>query len=222
MSTRLKLGSFASVLVLGLFVTSAASLSSASDTTAHSQRKAKKPSQLPSVPSGPLGPVPQMPLDSIAPVPPQVRFERGQLTIVALNSTLGDVLEAVSEQTGAEIVFPTATERVVIHLGPGPAREVIAKLLNGSRFNFVLLGSPEDPTLLTRVVLVAKTNAEAANPIRQPVGHQPPAMAVGNHVGNVEPIQSQQMDPDAAGDPDFNASQGEEAVQQRIPEAASP
>ena len=33
----------------------------------------------------------------------------------------------------------------------------MAELLNGSRFNYVLLGSPADSAVLTRVVLVAKT-----------------------------------------------------------------
>jgi hypothetical protein len=107
-----------------------------------------------------------MPLDAIAAVPPQVTFENNQLTIVAPNSTLGDILKAVRKQTGAEIEVPAAPERVVTHLGPGPAREVLADLLNGSRFNYVLLGSPSDEAALTRVVLVAKSGAQevAQNP----------------------------------------------------------
>jgi hypothetical protein len=83
------------------------------------------------------------------------------LTIVAPNSTLGDILRSVRKHTSAEIEVPsTASERVVTRLGPAPAREVMAELLNGSRFNYILLGSPEDANTLTRVVLVAKT-AEA-------------------------------------------------------------
>lgn len=127
---------------------------------AETQKKAAKKSlapQLPPLPSGPTGPVPQIPLDSIAPVAPQVSYEKGQLTIVASNSTLGDILRAVRKQTGAEIEVPEARERVVTHLGPGPAREVIADLLNGSRFNYVLLGSSDDSNVLTRVVLVQKS-----------------------------------------------------------------
>ena len=100
----------------------------------------------------------------IAPVPPQVTYQNAQLTIVAPNSTLGDILRAVRKQTGAEIEIPAAPERVVTHLGPGPARAVMAELLNGSRFNYVLLGSPANDALLTRVVLVAKTGPENGNP----------------------------------------------------------
>ena len=114
----------------------------------------------PPLPSGPTGPVQQMPLDAIAAMAPQVSFQNNELTIVAPNSTLADILRAVRKQTGAEIDIPPAPERVVTHLGPGPAREIVAQLLNGSRFNYVLLGSPADETVLTRVVLVAKSGPE--------------------------------------------------------------
>jgi len=42
----------------------------------------------------------------MAPVPPQVNYQNAQLTIVATNSTLGDILRAVRKQTGAEIEIP--------------------------------------------------------------------------------------------------------------------
>src|SRR6266496_560180 len=136
-------------------------------TATKSHAKAKKPA-LPPLPSGPTGPVQQVPLDSIAAVPPQVSYENNQLTIVAPNSTLADILRAVRKQTGAEIEIPSAPERVVTHLGPGPAREVVAELLNGSRFNYVLLGSPGNEAQLTRVVLVAKTGSDTVGPATGP------------------------------------------------------
>jgi hypothetical protein len=149
---------------------------SARSNSTHKKAKKQQP-QLPALPSGPTGPVPQVPLDSIKPVAPQVSFQNGQLTIVAPNSTLGDILRAVRKQTGAEIEIPDAQDRVVTHLGPGPARAVVAELLNGSRFNYVLLGSPEDPNQLTRVVLVAKStpdNAGSNNPGAQTAHATPP------------------------------------------------
>lgn len=164
---------------------------------AHGQRKPKKAPPLPPLPSGPLGPVPQIPLDSIAPMAPQVTYQSGQLTIVAPNSTLGDILKAVHKQTGAEIEVPAANDRVVTHLGPGPAREVIADLLNGSRFNYVLLGSPEDSNALTRVVLVPKTGGEAANPgVQAAQNQEPPNGQPGNMVAQQQ--QMQEPPPDAA------------------------
>ncbi len=147
----------------------------------HPVHKVKKqPAAPPPLPSGPQGPVPQVPLDAIPAVAPQVSYENGQLTIIAPNSTLGDVLRSVRKYTAAEIEIPaTANERVVTRLGPGPAREVMAELLNGSHFNYILLGSPEDANALVRVVLVPKSGpdtpgAEAAAKNDTP----PPANAV--------------------------------------------
>jgi hypothetical protein len=131
-------------------------------TTPHRIHKAKKqqpPPLPPPLPSGPQGPVPLVPLDAIPAVAPQVSYQDGLLTIVAPNSTLADILRGVRKHTAADIEIPsTASERVVTRLGPGPAREVMAELLNGSRFNYILLGSPDNANLLVRVVLVAKTS----------------------------------------------------------------
>ncbi len=177
MSTRSKLMRFAGVA----FLCSAALISSSAGASERAQRKAKKPPLAP-LPSGPTGPVPQMPLDSIAAVPPQVTYQNGQLTIIAPNSTLADILKAVKKQTGAEIEIPQATDRVVTRLGPGPARDVMADLLNGSKFNYVLLGSPQDAASLTRVVLVAKSGGNetnmASNTLAQPPQQVPPNQPV--------------------------------------------
>jgi len=171
------------------------------------------------LPSGPQGPVPQVPLDSIAPVPPQVNFQNGELSILAPNSTLSDILRAVRKQTGAEIEIPPANERVVTRLGPGPVRQVMADLLNGSRFNYVLLGSPQDSNLLTRVVLVAKTGPDTTG--AQPGPPQPGPM----QAGNVMPPQDAGAEaaetdvPEENGDE--NAEQAEQPEQPEQP-AASP
>ena len=136
------------------------SLTQSQKTPIHKRKAKKVEPPPPPLPSGPTGPVQQMPLDSISAMAPQVSFQNNELTIVAPNSTLADILRAVRKQTGAEIDIPPAPERVVTHLGPGPARAIVAQLLNGSRFNYVLLGSPADETVLTRVVLVAKSGPD--------------------------------------------------------------
>ncbi len=104
-------------------------------------------------PAAPLRPE-QMPA-----TPPQVSFHGGLLTITAQNSTLGDILRAVRNQTGAAVEVPAnATERVAGNFGPGPARDVLSSLLNGSHFNYVLLGSATNPDALERVILTVKSN----------------------------------------------------------------
>ncbi len=158
MSTGLKITGLLMAGVLSLPIVARA------DTQTTHRVHAKKKTLPPPLPSGTRGPVPQVPLDAIPAVAPQVSYEDGLLTIVAPNSTLGDILRGVRKHTSADIEIPaTASERVVTRLGPAPAREVVAELLNGSRFNYILLGSPEDANALVRVVLVAKSGPDTPN-----------------------------------------------------------
>ena len=118
--------------------------------------------QPPSVPQPAATPktLEQMPV-----VPPQVTYQGGQLSITARNSTLGDILRAVHTVTGAEIEMPgSGNDRVVGSFGPGPSRDVLAALLYGSHFNYVLLGSESDPQALNRVMLFAKTTSTESAP----------------------------------------------------------
>jgi hypothetical protein len=198
MSTGSKVKKAAGVVVLCAAVLCPGLASPVHAASSQSQRKAKKPPvPPPDLPSGPTGPVQQIPLDSMAPVPPQVSYQNQELTIVAPNSTLGDILRAVRKQTGAEIEIPSAPERVVTHLGPGPAREVMAELLNGSRFNYVLLGSATNDALLTRVVLVARTGGEGMSPPTGPaVAEQRPPNSAQQDAAN-EPDAAEESDPAA-------------------------
>ncbi len=108
--------------------------------------------------------------------PPTVSYQDGQLSIVAPNSTLSDILQAVKSKTGASIdIPPGANERVVSRFGPGPARDVLAALLNGSHFNYVMIGSDANPTSVAQVILTPRTGGETP-PVTQ-AGVQPnPAM----------------------------------------------
>jgi hypothetical protein len=214
MSTGTSWKHFGAAFTMGLALLCAAPLSSAvaaeqAQSGQHAPKKTKK--QEPSavvLPSGPTGvPVPQIPLDVQPAVPPQVSYQNNELTIVAPNSTLADILRAVRKQTGAEIEIPAAPERVVTHLGPGPARDVVAELLNGSRFNYVLLGSPADEATLTRVVLVAKTGPQDIIP--PPPGSEPgtaPQAAMNNAPQPAEQMQDNEQDT-AEENADDNADQ---------------
>ncbi|MGC2197112.1 MAG: hypothetical protein WA628_20715, partial [Terriglobales bacterium] len=91
-------------------------------------------------------------------VPPVVSYVDGKLTVVAKNSTLGDVLRAIAAKTGASIDVPeAANERVVSQLGPAPARDVMTALLNGSHYNYVMVGTETNPNSVAHVILTAKT-----------------------------------------------------------------
>jgi hypothetical protein len=126
----------------------------------------------------------------------------------------------VRKQTEAEMDIPNnATERVVTHLGPGPARDVMAELLNGSRFNYVLLGSQSDANLLTRVVLVAKSGSDMPGPNPQPGQpgfNQPPNTTMPQDAENV-PAEPEQQD-SAEETTEENQDQANEAEQPAPPE----
>jgi len=127
----------------------------------HNAHKAATPAVvLPPMPSGPLS---QLPMDQIPATPAKVTFQGGLLEITAQNSTLGEILRNVRKLTGASIDIPqgssAANERVVTHLGPGAPRDVLAVLLNGSSFNYVMVGSSTDPTAVSSILLSVKPSA---------------------------------------------------------------
>jgi len=90
--------------------------------------------------------------------PVEVSFHDGLLAIKSNKATLSQVLFAVQQRTGAEIAIPAGAEqeKVVADLGPAPAQEVLAHLLNGSRFNFLILNSAKNPARLDRVILTPR------------------------------------------------------------------
>jgi hypothetical protein len=110
----------------------------------------------------PSGPLSQLPMEQIPPTPATVSYEGGLLTISAQNSSLSEILRDVRQLTGASIEIPQgpgANERVVTHLGPGAPRDVLAGLLNGSSFNYVMLGSSSDPSVVSSVMLMPKPSS---------------------------------------------------------------
>jgi len=96
-------------------------------------------------------------------VPPEVSYVNGKLLIDAKNSTLSDVLKAVEKDTGAtfDISSGDTSERVVGRIGPGTPRDVMAELLNGSHFNYVMLSPIGDPSALSKVLLTPRGKGAA-------------------------------------------------------------
>jgi antitoxin (DNA-binding transcriptional repressor) of toxin-antitoxin stability system len=89
-----------------------------------------------------------------------VTYRDGLLGIRANKVTLSEVLFAVQQRTGAEVSIAAGAEqeKVVAEIAPAPAPEVLARLLNGSKFNFLILSAVDDPQKLDRVIL--STRAE--------------------------------------------------------------
>jgi hypothetical protein len=102
---------------------------------------------------------------------PPVTYLNGKLAICAQGTTLKDLLRAVSFATGAVVEFPhdRAEEHISANIGPGPARDVLATLFNGSGLNYVMLGPQNNPSALQRLILTS------AGPSTPSVSDQPPA-----------------------------------------------
>jgi AMIN domain len=103
-----------------------------------------------------------VPVEAVA-KPLDVTFRGGLLTIKANKASLSQVLSEVQQRTGAEIGMAAGAEQemVVVDLGPAPAPEVLAELLHGSKFNFLILSSANDPLRLDRVILSQRTGGGA-------------------------------------------------------------
>jgi hypothetical protein len=117
--------------------------------------------------------VPAVPASTPAPPPVkpplEVSFQSGMLSISSNKASLSEILSAVHERTGAEIAIPAGAEqeKVMAELGPAPAPEVLAHLLNGTQFNFLILSSPTNPGGLDRVILTARPDGPMPTPLPQ-------------------------------------------------------
>jgi hypothetical protein len=149
-----------------------------------SKSRANKPQ-----PAAEVTQVPPRPptLEQQPPAAPQVTYKNGQLTIDSRNATLSQVLHSVQAQTGASVEIPpgAGNERVVATLGPGQPKDVLASLLNGSKFNYVILGEANNPGAVQKVILMASVGATTGTsvattaqntplPPQQPQAVEPP------------------------------------------------
>jgi hypothetical protein len=141
--------------------------------------------------------------------PPDVSFQDGQLTILARNSTLGDVLNAVKQKTGATVEMAViSSERVVGRFGPGAPRDVMAQLLNGSHYDYVLVGSPADPGALKKVVLMAR--ASGPEPAPQKEVTQSPSFQGNPNLQAVPEVDNEQNPEETSGEVPPEVPQQEE------------
>jgi hypothetical protein len=107
----------------------------------------------------------------------RVSFRAGKLGIWADGATLSDVLSEIQRQSGADIPIPSGArnERVAVDLGPGPISDVLANLLNGSPFNFVIVGAPGDPSHVSSVQLTQRDSKQPPSPSSPPSATASPA-----------------------------------------------
>ena len=119
-----------------------------------------QPSTAATTPAPP--PLPAWPANEQA-KPAQISWDSHGLKIEATNSSLGQILNEISTDTGTKVEGFNRDQRVFGTYGPGPAREVLSELFDGSGYNVLMVGGQGDAPP-SRIVLS----------ISGPAGPQPP------------------------------------------------
>src|SRR5947209_2740505 len=142
---------------------------STAKTTATKTRKSGKqsaavlePAPLVAAPLPPPQEIPPPRPEQLPPVPAKVTYQNGLLMVQAPNSTLSDIFNGIRAR--ASIQFEGAqgaSDRVAANFGPAPADQVLAALLRGSRFDYVIIGAPGNPETVQRVILTPRAGAAA-------------------------------------------------------------
>lgn len=141
-------------------------------------------------------PAPVAPVAAQEPPKPtlSVSYHEGMLSINSDRASLSQVLFEIHQRTGAEIAIPAGAEqeKVAVDLGPGPASAVIAQLLNGSKFNFLILSSPTTSGAIDQVILTPRSEASVQAQAPMPQPRQP---------ANEEPAEPPQSGPPGGNPP---------------------
>jgi hypothetical protein len=128
-----------------------------------------------------------------------VDFRNGQLSVIADDAELGKLLHQIGSKIGAAVdVAPeVAGERVVAHLGPAPAAEVLPLLLSSPRLDFILMGAP-DGDEIGRLIVCRKASLGKEEPQAQPHTSPDPLPATEDHTSGEESDQpSTEPQPDS-------------------------
>ncbi|MCU1286561.1 MAG: hypothetical protein JWO13_2911 [Acidobacteriales bacterium] len=156
-------------IAISLFMCCGLISAHAAEKSAVAKKKAAqgKKVHLPIDQPAPIAPAPQAVVPPPAPlrpaqmsaIAPRVSFQNGLLTVFAENSSFSDVLNAIRAATGVRIESSGGMggDRIAAQIGPAPVRDVLLTLFQGSRYDFIMLGSNTDPNKLERVVLTPKS-----------------------------------------------------------------
>jgi len=136
--------------------------------------------------------------------PASVGWNGRELRVAAANSSLKQVLSDISTATGVKVDGGASDQRIYGTYGPGPARDVLSQLLEGSGYNVLMVGDQGEGTP-REVVLTSKTGRGGATQTQ-------PGMNQQNQGGDEdapeepevqeqpEPIVPQRLQPQAPGD----------------------
>ena len=163
-----------------------------------------QPAPAVSAPPAPDWPANEQPSDAI------VTWDSQGLRVVAVNSSLAQILKAIAAQTGATLEGANKDERIFGVYGPGPARDVISQLLDGSGYNVLLVGELGQGAP-RHIILTART---AAGPEPEKVNSQSTAEGQDTEAEQ-EAQQPEPPPPGATAGPTRSREQGLQGLQDR-------
>ena len=161
-------------------------------------------------------PAAQLPTPAPPPKKVQINVQGDLLSLTSNKGSLAEVLNELQRLTGASVVVPPGAEQeeVAVSLGPASPREVISQLLNGSRYNFIIVGADNDANKVARLILTPKspggvtaeiqTNRSEAVPVAQvqaPDGSNNPPPAPPPPPDEVQPQGDSNPPPDTTPQP---------------------
>jgi hypothetical protein len=167
-----------------------------------------------------------------APNPPNISYANGELAIVANNSSLADIVTGIERATGVRVEGTSPdSERVFGQFGPGSPRDVLNSLFDGSRYDFILVGSLENPADVRTIILSPHGTAPAAGvstansqPYQPPPGNEEQEESEQAPVyrgGEGQPVQnvpSEQVAPPPSGQQQQQQPSQQQQQQVKTPE----
>lgn len=128
------------------------------------KKKTSSPSAALTQNAEPVPPPPDWPIND-HPVSATVAWNNPELRIDASNSSLQQILTDVSSATGAQVEGLEKDERVFGSFGPGPARDVISQILQGSGYNIVMVGD-QGQGVPREIILSIRNTSKVQAPTR--------------------------------------------------------
>lgn len=113
------------------------------------------------------------------PAPPIAQLTGGKLIIRANGQNFASVLESVRSVTGVKVEMPPGanSDPVFLNFGPADVRDGLIALLDGSKYNYMIVGSEQDSRIVRRLVLTERTSSGegtiVASTQQAPVAPQP-------------------------------------------------
>lgn len=157
-------------------------------------RSVKKPVE--TVASAPPAPPPPTPPADQPPAPANIQFRQGLLSIHAQNSSLTAILNQVSRQTGLVVEGLGQDKRIYGQYGPGTVSATLTTLLDGSGYNYVLLGGGTNGS--PAKLILTPTGSAPGSAIPAATSNQPFTPAAGP---NSEPTMVNPSEPAGAKTP---------------------